>query len=109
MMMTMTTEMESLKTRLRTTWMSGDYGYFAKFLQPGAFDFLKRLDVAPGTRMLDVACGAGQIAIPAARAGANVTGIDIAPNLVDQAQARARAEGVDVRFDEGDAEALPYA
>ena len=107
--MTITLEMESLKTRLRSTWMAGDYGYFAKFLQPGAFDFLKRLDVAPGTRMLDVACGAGQIAIPAARAGANVTGIDIAPNLVDQAQARARAEGLDVRFDEGDAEALPYA
>ena len=108
-MMTMTLEMESLKTRLRTTWMSGDYGYFAKYLLPGAMDFLKRLDVAPGTKMLDVACGAGQIAIPAARAGVKVTGIDIAPNLIDQAQARARAEKLDVRFDEGDAEKLPYA
>jgi 2-polyprenyl-3-methyl-5-hydroxy-6-metoxy-1,4-benzoquinol methylase len=72
--MTMTLEMESLKTRLRSTWMSGDYGYFAKYLLPGAMDFLKRLDVTPGTKMLDVACGAGQIAIPAARAGAKVTG-----------------------------------
>jgi SAM-dependent methyltransferase len=107
-MMTMTLEMESLKTRLRSTWMSGDYGYFAKYLLPGAMDFLNRLDIAPGTRMLDVACGAGQIAIPAARGGAKVTGIDIAPNLIDQAQARARAEGLDVRFDEGDAEMLPY-
>jgi len=108
-MMTMTLEMESLKTRLRTTWMSGDYGYFAKYLLPGAMDFLNRLDIAPGTRMLDVACGAGQIAIPAARAGVDVTGIDIAANLIDQAQARARAEKLDVRFDEGDAERLPYA
>jgi SAM-dependent methyltransferase len=107
--MTMTLEMESLKTRLRSTWMSGDYGYFAKYLQPGAFEFLKRLDVAPGTKMLDVACGTGQIAIPAARAGAKVTGIDIASNLVDQAQERARAEGLDAQFDEGDAEMLPYA
>jgi SAM-dependent methyltransferase len=107
-MSTMTLEMETLKTRLRSTWMSGDYGYFARFMQPGAMEFLKRLSVAPGTRMLDVACGAGQIAIPAARAGAHVIGIDIASNLVDQAQDRARAEGVDARFDEGDAEALPY-
>jgi SAM-dependent methyltransferase len=58
--------------------------------------------------MLDVACGAGQIAIPAARAGAQVTGIDIASNLVEQARSRAAAEGVQVQFDEGDAEALPY-
>lgn len=107
-MSTMTLEMETLKTRLRSTWMSGDYGYFAKYLQPGAMEFLKRLAVAPGTRMLDVACGAGQISIPAARAGAHVIGIDIASNLIDQAQDRARAEGLDARFDEGDAEMLPY-
>lgn len=107
-MTTTTLEMETLKTRLRSTWMSGDYGYFATYLQPGAMDFLERLDVAPGTRMLDVACGAGQISIPAARAGAHVVGIDIAPNLIDQAQARARAEGLGARFDEGDAEMLPY-
>jgi SAM-dependent methyltransferase len=107
-MSTVTLEMETLKSRLRTTWMSGDYGYFARYLELGALEFLTRLAVAPGTRMLDVACGAGQIALPAARAGVKVTGIDIASNLIDQAQARARAEGVDVRFDEGDAEMLPY-
>lgn len=107
-MSTMTLEMDTLKTRLRSTWMAGDYGYFAKFMQPGAMEFLKRIAVAPGTRMLDVACGAGQISIPAARAGAHVIGIDIASNLIDQAQDRARAEGLDARFDEGDAEMLPY-
>ena len=105
---TMAPEMAALKDRLRTTWMAGDYGHFATYLEPGALDFLARLAVAPGTRMLDVACGAGQIAIPAARAGVHVTGIDLAPNLVDQARARAAAEGLDARFDEGDAEALPY-
>ena len=108
-MSTMTLEMETLKTRLRSTWMSGDYGYFAKYLKPGALEFLTRLAIPPGTRMLDVACGAGQISIPAARAGAHVTGIDIASNLIDQAQARARAEQLAVRFDEGDAENLPYS
>lgn len=101
-------EMDALKARLRATWMAGDYGHFAKYLEPGALEFLSALNVTPGTRMLDVACGAGQISIPAARAGARVTGIDIASNLIEQAQARARAENVEVQFDEGDAEALPY-
>ena len=107
-MTTMTPEMEALKARLKATWMSGDYGHFAKYLEPGALEFLSRLAVERGTRMLDVACGAGQIAIPAARSGARVTGIDIASNLIEQARARARAEGVDAKFDEGDAEMLPY-
>jgi len=100
--------MESLKARLKATWMAGDYGHFARYLEPGALEFLARVAVGPGTRMLDVGCGAGQIAIPAARAGARVTGVDIAANLIAQARARAQAEGVDVQFDEGDAEALPY-
>ncbi|MGQ0604108.1 MAG: class I SAM-dependent methyltransferase [Anaerolineales bacterium] len=105
---TLTPEMESLKTRLKATWMAGDYGVFAKYLEPGALEFLVRLNLAPGTRMLDVGCGAGQIAIPAARAGVNVTGVDIAANLMEQARARAATEGLTVRFDEGDAEMLPY-
>jgi SAM-dependent methyltransferase len=103
-----TPEMETLKTRLKATWMAGDYGTFAKYLEPGAMEFLARLPVQAGTRMLDVACGAGQISIPAARAGARVTGVDIATNSIEQARARAQAEGLDARFDEGDAEMLPY-
>jgi SAM-dependent methyltransferase len=104
----MTPEMESLKTRLKATWMSGDYGHFAKYLEPGALEFLSRIPTEPGMRILDVACGAGQISIPSARAGAKVTGIDIAPNLIEQARARAQAENLDAHFDEGDAEMLPY-
>jgi SAM-dependent methyltransferase len=104
----MTAEMEALKARLKATWMAGDYGHFANYLEPGALEFLAHIRVAPGIRMLDVACGAGQIAIPAARAGAIVTGVDIASNLIEQARARAEAEGVTVRFDEGDAEQLAF-
>jgi SAM-dependent methyltransferase len=104
--MLMTPEMETLKTRLKAMWMAGDYGHFATYLLPGAMEFLTRLGVGPGTRMLDVGCGAGQIAIPAAHAGAQVTGIDIASNLIEQARARATAEGVDAQFEEGDAEML---
>ena len=58
--------------------------------------------------MLDVGCGAGQIAIPAARAGARVTGVDIATNLIEQARLHADAAGLDIIFDEGDAEDLRY-
>lgn len=58
--------------------------------------------------MLDVACGTGNLAIPAARRGAQVTGVDIAPNLVEQARQRATGEGLQVTFEEGDAEQLPY-
>jgi SAM-dependent methyltransferase len=104
----LTPEMEALKVRLKATWMSGDYGHFATYLEPGALEFLSRINIEPGSRVLDVACGAGQTAIPMARAGAKVTGIDIATNLIEQARARAEAENLDARFDEGDAEMLPY-
>src|SRR3712207_2836839 len=107
-MAVMTADMQALKERLKAMWMAGDYGHFAQYLEPGALEFLERLSLAPGTRLLDVACGAGQIALPAARAGVQVTGIDIASNLIAQARARATAEGLEVRFDEGDAERLPY-
>ena len=103
-----TTEMETLKTRLKATWMSGDYGHFATYLEPGALEFLSRIPIEPGLRALDVACGAGQTSIPMSRAGAKVTGVDIATNLVEQARARAQAENLDTRFEEGDAEMLPF-
>ena len=104
----MTAEMQALKTRLKATWEAGDYGHFAKVLEPGALEFLSRLGVKPNERVLDVACGAGQTAIPLARSGAKVVGVDIAANLVDQARAAAKEAGVAVQFDEGDAEALRY-
>src|SRR5215208_1741041 len=104
-----TPEMEALKARLKATWMSGDYGHFATYLETGALDFLSRIKVEPGARILDVACGTGQTAIPMSRLGAKVTGVDIATNLIEQARARAQAEGLDARFEEGDAEMLPFA
>jgi SAM-dependent methyltransferase len=70
--------------------------------------FYQRLGITPGTRLLDVGCGAGQLALIAARAGAVVTGCDIATNWLEKAKLRAAAEGLDVAFEEGDAEALPY-
>jgi ubiquinone/menaquinone biosynthesis C-methylase UbiE len=104
----MTPEMNALKTRLKTTWESGDYGVFAKYLEKGALEFFDRLNIPAGTRLLDVACGAGQLTIPAARKGIEVTGLDLAANLVQQARARAAEEDLKIQVDEGDAENLPY-
>jgi len=59
--------------------------------------------------LLDVACGSGNLAIPAARSGAIVTGVDIATNLLEQARARAVSESLTIQFDEGDAENLLYS
>ncbi len=101
-------EMESLKAKLKAVWMSGDFGEVAKHIEAGAEDFIARLALKPGVRLLDVACGSGNQSIPAAQAGAIVTGVDIAPNLLEQARARAASEGLSIQFDEGDAEKLPY-
>ena len=101
-------EMESLKTRLKAMWMTGDFGQVAKIIETGAEEFIARLALKPGERVLDVACGTGNLALPAARAGAVVTGSDIATNLLEQARARAESEGLTIQFEEGDAEDLPY-
>src|SRR5262249_43230012 len=103
-----TTEFEQLKNRLKTTWMTGDYDVFSRFMEKDAEQFFRRLGVTPGTRLLDVGCGAGQLALIAARAGAQVVGCDIAFNWIEKARARAAAEGLDITFEEGDAESLPY-
>lgn len=97
-----------LKARLKDTWVAGDYGLVAKSTESGAEEFITRLALKPGTRLLDVACGTGNLAIVAARTGALVTGADIAPNLLTQGRGRAELEGLTVQFDEGDAEQLPY-
>lgn len=70
---------------------------------------MARLPLRPGMRVLDVACGSGNLAVVAARRRCNAKGVDIAANLIVQARERAATEGLDIEFREGDAEALPYA
>ena len=103
-----TPEVESLKTRLKKIWMAGDYDRFSRYMEGDARDFYERLNVAPGSQLLDVGCGSGQLALIAAKDGLEVTGVDIASNLVQRARARAQAEGLRARFEEADAEALPF-
>jgi len=104
-----TNDFEQLKTRLKTTWMTGDYDVFSRYLEKGAQQFFQRLGITPGTLLLDVACGAGQLALIAARAGAYVVACDIAANWVEKARLRAASEGLEIICEEGDAEALSYA
>jgi SAM-dependent methyltransferase len=105
----MTTEMEALKSKLRTTWIAGDFGVIARSIEEGGREFVGRLNLKPDIKVLDVACGTGNLALPAARTGADVTGVDIAPNLIEQAIANANRENLKAKFDVGDAEDMPYS
>jgi Methylase involved in ubiquinone/menaquinone biosynthesis len=99
---------ETVKTRLKNIWMAGDYDRFSRYMENGAREFYERLNLPPGSQLLDVGCGSGQLALMAAKDGLEVTGVDIAGNLVERARARAEAEGLRARFEEADAEALPF-
>jgi 2-polyprenyl-3-methyl-5-hydroxy-6-metoxy-1,4-benzoquinol methylase len=78
-------QIDVLKTRLKKTWMAGDYDRFSRFMENDARSFYEHLDVPPGAHLLDVACGSGQLALIAAREGVRVTGVDIAENLIERA------------------------
>src|SRR5215471_20545250 len=99
----------SLKSRLKRTWMAGDYDRFSRSMENDARSFYERVDVPPGAHLLDVACGSGQLALIAAREGVRVTGVDIAENLIERAQARSMAEGLPALFQVADAESLSFA
>ncbi len=103
-----TPELGTLKAKLRAVWSAGDFSEIAKAYSAGAADFVSGLGIEVGQEVLDVACGAGNLALPAARSGAKVTGVDIAEYLVGQANANAAAEGLNVRFEVGDVEDLPF-
>jgi 2-polyprenyl-3-methyl-5-hydroxy-6-metoxy-1,4-benzoquinol methylase len=99
----------AVKARQKATWESGDFGQIARTIENVAEDFMARQSIPAGAQVLDVACGTGNLAVIAARRGGAVSGIDIAANLIEQARTRAAAGGLRIAFEEGDAEALPYA
>lgn len=101
-------ELSALKSRLADTWGSGDFGQIGRAHLAGNLEFVERLSIMPGMKVLDVACGAGSASITAARAGAEVTGIDIARNMIDQAITNAKSEGLFANFELGDAENLAF-
>lgn len=104
----LTAEMRFIKDRMKEVWSAGNFGEIAKIIEHEGHAFIERLNITPHSTVLDVACGTGNLAIPAARLGARVTGIDIVPALIEQANEKARSESLEINFEVGDAEALPY-
>jgi ubiquinone/menaquinone biosynthesis C-methylase UbiE len=99
-----------LKAKHRALWASGDYPAVAAELIPALGPELVRASrVQPGDRVLDVAAGSGNAAIPAAVAGAIVTASDLTPELFDAGRRMAAERGVELEWVEADAEALPFA
>ncbi|HEY1124131.1 MAG TPA: class I SAM-dependent methyltransferase [Sphingobium sp.] len=91
----------------KALWEKGDFTRIAAAMRESGAALIGELDIRPGLRVLDLGCGDGTTALPAAQRGADVLGVDIAPNLVAAGEARARAEGLaNLRFREGDASNL---
>jgi SAM-dependent methyltransferase len=97
-----------LKARLAQAWGDGDWDVVARELAPMHEHLVRALAPRPGERWLDVATGTGATALLAARAGADVTAQDLAPGMIARARAAAEGEGLEIQFDVGDAEDLPY-
>jgi SAM-dependent methyltransferase len=103
-----TPDLTSIKGRQQKVWSSGDYARIGNLLVIMGERLCEAVDVRPGQKVLDVATGSGNTAISAARRSSMATGVDYVPELIEQARGRARAEGLDVAFEVGDAENLPY-
>ena len=98
-----------LKSRHRAMWSSGDYALMVQtFLVPIGERLVDAADIQPGTRVLDVASGTGNAALPAARKGAEVTASDLTPALLEAGRAQAKAESLELEWIEADAENLPF-
>jgi ubiquinone/menaquinone biosynthesis C-methylase UbiE len=101
-------DLEQVKRRQQQMWASGDFHAVAALIQPVAETLCDAVDLEAGSRVLDVACGSGNAAIAAARCGCEVAGIDYVPSLLARGRRRVEAEGLKVKFIEGDAEAIPF-
>lgn len=99
---------DELKQGHRVMWAQGSYPEMAEHIESAAEGLVAEAGIEPGQDVLDVATGSGNVAIPAAQAGARVVGLDLTPELFEAARRRATAAGVQVEWVEGDAEALPY-
>src|SRR5690242_6290109 len=91
--------------KAQQVWAAGDYSAIAPHLASAADRVVRLAAIAPGETVLDVACGTGNAAVRAAARGARVTGLDVTPELLQQA----REQAPDLTWVEGDAQELPFA
>jgi SAM-dependent methyltransferase len=103
-----TVQLDEFKTRQRDMWDAGDYAVLSERIAEVGERVADRAGIETGMDVLDVACGTGNAALPAARAGARVTGLDLVPSLLQAGAAKAAAEGLEIDWVEGDAERLPF-
>jgi SAM-dependent methyltransferase len=101
-------DVAQLKERMKQFWALGDYPEVAKRFVPVAEKLVAACDIGVGDHVLDVAAGNGNVAVVAAGTGARVMAIDFSRTLLDLGQARTEVLGLDVRWQEADAEALPF-
>jgi SAM-dependent methyltransferase len=99
---------EDLKQRQSVVWGSAPFEKVAEQIANIHDHLVRELGPRAGERWLDVGTGTGPVAVRAARAGAEVTGSDLAPALISTAKRLAADEGLDITFEVGDAEDLPY-
>jgi SAM-dependent methyltransferase len=102
-------DLEALKARQQGAWSSGDYAVVGTTLQIVGEQLCEALDVSAGKKVLDVAAGNGNVTLAAARRWCDVVSTDYVPSLLERGRLRAAAEGLSVKFEEADAEALPFA
>src|SRR5262244_2805458 len=99
----------AVKAKLQAAWSTGNYAIVGTTLQIVGETLCESLDLRAGQSVLDVAAGNGNAALAAARRWCDVTATDYVPALLARGKARAAANGLDIAFEEADAEALPFA
>lgn len=104
----MALDVTGFKQGQRKVWSAGDYPEIAQRIESAAEHLVSAAGVEAGQDVLDVATGSGNVALLCAQRGANVTGLDLTPELFDAARRRAADAGVTCQWVEGDAEDLPY-
>jgi SAM-dependent methyltransferase len=105
----MSIDVDGFKQGQKAMWTAGDYGEVAQRIVAVGEYVAERAGAGPGLELLDVASGTGNVSVPAAQAGANVTALDLTPKLLEEQRGRAAAASVEIELIEGDAEQLPFA
>lgn len=101
-------DVDALKEQARHGWSLGEYAPISALLRPAASVLVDECAISAGQEVLDAGAGDGNVAVAAAAEGASVTACDITPLMIERGRARSAAEGVDIRWVEGDVEALPF-
>jgi ubiquinone/menaquinone biosynthesis C-methylase UbiE len=102
-------ELDAIKSRQRAMWASGDFGIIGTTLQIVGESLCEAVDLRAGSKVLDVAAGNGVCSLAAARRWCDVTSTDYVPALLEDGRRRAKADRLSIRFQEADAERLPFA